>query len=132
MTRLRAVAPEGLAGIFAVAGVLHVARPSFFDALMPRAIPTGLHRPLIYGSGAAELVCAWGLLRRTRWASAASTALLLAVWSANLQMALDAGSGRNPDGMDSAVVAWGRMPLQLPMLWAARQASPAGTPHRPV
>jgi uncharacterized membrane protein len=124
MSRLRTRAPQGLAGIFAVAGTLHFLRPTFFDALMPRVLPARLHRPLIYGSGVAELACAYGLARRTRWASAASTALLLAVWPANLQMALDAGSGRHPDSMDSPAVAWGRMPLQLPLLWAARQAAP--------
>jgi uncharacterized membrane protein len=125
MPRLRHSAPGGLACIFSVAAVLHVVRPSMFDALMPRAVPVRFHRPLIYGSGVAELVCAYGLARRTRWATAASTALLLSVWPANLQMALDAGSGRNPGSMDSPAVAWGRMPLQLPMLWAARQAAPS-------
>ena len=114
-----------LAGVFAVAGVLHVVRPAFFDALMPRLVPARLHRPLVYVSGAAELACAVGLVRRARWAPGASTALLLAVWPANLQMALDAGSGRNEGAMDSAAVAWGRMPFQLPLLWAARQAARA-------
>lgn len=130
MSRLRARAPLGLAGVLGVAGLLHVARPAFFDALMPRLLPTRLHRPLIVGSGVAELVCAYGLARRTRWAGAASTALLVAVWPANLQMALDAGSGRNPGSMDSRWVAWGRMPFQLPLLWAARQA--ARQPDRPL
>ena len=122
MSRLRTSAPNGLAAVFTLTGILHVVRPSFFDPLMPRAVPDRCHRPLIYASGVAELVCAAGLLRRTRWASAASTAVLLGVWPANLQMALDAGSGRNEGAMDSAAVAWGRMPLQLPLLWAARQA----------
>ncbi|HEY5109902.1 MAG TPA: hypothetical protein VII96_09880 [Acidimicrobiales bacterium] len=122
MSRLRDSAPTGLACIFTVTGVLHFVRPAFFDPLMPRMIAGRFHRPLIYGSGVAELACAAGLFRRSRWASAASTAVLLAVWPANLQMALDAGSGRHPDAMDSVAVAWGRMPLQLPMLWAARQA----------
>ena len=124
MSRLRTAAPTALASVFGVTGVLHLVRPSFFDALMPRALPARLHRPLVYASGAAELACAAGLVRRDRWASAASTALLVTVWTANLQMALDAGSGRNPGAMDSTAVAWGRMPLQLPMLWAARQARP--------
>ncbi len=122
MSRLRTSAPRGLAGVFTLTGVLHFVRPSFFDPLMPRVVPARFHRPLIYASGVAELVCAAGLLRRTRWASTASTAVLLGVWPANLQMALDAGSGRNEGAMDSAAVAWGRMPLQLPLLWAARQA----------
>ena len=122
MSRLRASAPTGLAAVFTLTGVLHFVRPAFFDPLMPRVVPARYHRPLIYLSGVAELVCAVGLVRRTRWASSASTAVLLGVWPANLQMALDAGSGRHEGAMDSAAVAWGRMPLQLPLLWAARQA----------
>ena len=130
MSRLRASAPTGLACLFAVTGGLHFIRPTFFDPLMPRVIPGRLHRPLVYGSGVAELACAAGLFRRAPWASAASTALLVSVWSANLQMALDAGSGRHEGAMDSRVVAWGRMPLQLPMLWAARQARRPALPDR--
>jgi uncharacterized membrane protein len=122
MSRLRSSAPTGLACIFALTGVLHFTRPSFFDPIMPRMVPSRFHRPLVYGSGVAELACAVGLIRRASWASSASTAVLLAVWPANLQMALDAGSGRHEGAMDSAAVAWGRMPFQLPMLWAARQA----------
>ena len=122
MSRLRHAAPAGLACLFSVTGVLHLVSPAFFDGIVPRVVPARARRPLNYASGAAELVCAYGLFRRARWAPAASTALLLAVWPANLQMALDAGSGRNPGRMDSPAVAWGRMPMQLPMLWAARQA----------
>jgi uncharacterized membrane protein len=113
-----------LATAFATSGVIHFVRPQFFETIMPRAIPDRHHRSLIYLSGAAELACAVGLVRRTRWAAAASTAVLLGVFPANLQMALDSGSGRHPGAMDKAAVAWGRLPLQLPMLWAARQARP--------
>jgi uncharacterized membrane protein len=52
-------------------------------------------------------------------------ALLAAVFPANVQMALDAGSGRNPGPADKPAVAWGRLPLQVPMVWAALQARPA-------
>jgi uncharacterized membrane protein len=124
MDRLRASAPVALACIFGVSGVLHIVRPSLFDALVPRVFPGRTHRPVIYASGAAELMCAAGLIRRRQWAPAASSALLVAVLPANLQMALDAGSGRHPGAMDSSLVAWGRIPLQLPLLWAARQARP--------
>ena len=98
---------------------------------MPRALPEASHRALIYVSGVAELVCAWGLVRRTRWASGASVAVLAAVFPANLQMALDTGSGRHPGAMDRADVAWGRLPLQLAMVWAARQARPADSAVTP-
>jgi uncharacterized membrane protein len=124
MARVRHAAPVALATAFFASGVVHFVRPQFFESIMPRAIPDRHHRSLIYVSGAAELVCAVGLVRRSRWASAASTAVLLGVFPANVQMALDAGSGRHPGAMDNAVVAWGRLPLQLPMLWAASQARP--------
>jgi uncharacterized membrane protein len=89
---------------------------------MPRVIPEQYHRALIYASGAVELVCAAGLVRRTRWASPLSTAVLVAVFPANLQMALDAGTGRNPGITDTVALTWGRLPLQALMIWAARQA----------
>jgi len=39
-------------------------------------------------------------------------------------MALDAGSGRNPGVADKRLVAWVRLPLQIPMVWAALQSRP--------
>jgi len=130
MSRLRTAAPTGLACLFTVTGVLHFVRPVFFEPIVPRLLPTRLRRPVVFASGLAELACAVGLVRRRRWASGVSTAVLLAVWPANLQMALDAGSGRHAGPMDSPAVAWGRMPLQLPMLWAARQARRDGVTDR--
>ena len=77
---------------------------------MPRAIPQERHTALIYASGVVELACAAGLVRRTRWAAAASVATLAAVFPANMQMALDAGTGRNQGPADNRAVAWGRLP----------------------
>jgi uncharacterized membrane protein len=91
---------------------------------MPRAIPEKHHTNLIYLSGLAELVCAVGLVRRTRWGAAASVAVLAGVFPANVQMALDAGSGRNPGPADNPALAWGRLPFQVGMVWAALQARP--------
>jgi uncharacterized membrane protein len=113
-----------LAAAFLGSGVIHLVRPQAFASIMPRAIPEQHHTNLIYASGVAELVCAVALLRRTRWASAASLATLAAVFPANVQMALDAGTGRNQGPSDSPAVAWGRLPLQLLMAWAALQARP--------
>ncbi len=124
MSELRRRAPDLLAAAFTTSGLVHLVRPATFAALMPRLIPARHHRGLIYLSGLAELICAAGLWRRTRWAAPASVAVLGAVFPANVQMALDAGSGRNPGPADKAVVAWRRLPLQLPMVWAALQARP--------
>ena len=125
VSRLRRAAPLGLAGAFAVSGTVHMVAPRMFESMMPRAIPVPFHRALIYASGAVELVCAAGLVLRTRWASPISTAVLIGVFAANVQMALDAGSGRNPGISDTVALAWGRLPLQAVMIWAARQARPA-------
>ena len=113
-----------LAAVFFGSGVVHLVRPQAFASIMPRAIPEEHHTNLIYASGVAELVCAAGLVRRTRWAAGASLATLAAVFPANVQMALDAGTGRNAGPSDSRAVAWGRLPLQLVMAWAALQARP--------
>ncbi len=124
MVRLRRRAPVALAAAFAGSGVVHLVRPQVFAPIMPRAIPEEHHTNLIYASGVVELICAAGLLRRTRWAAAASVATLAAVFPANVQMALDAGTGRNAGPSDNRAVAWGRLPLQLVMVWAALQARP--------
>jgi len=119
MSGRRPAPPTGLAVAFTASGVVHFVRPQFFEPIMPRWIPAEQHRRLIYLSGVVELLCAVGLLRRSRWAPAASVATLVAVFPANVQMALDAGTGRHPGAMDKASVAWGRLPLQAVMIWAA-------------
>ncbi|MGC9960822.1 MAG: DoxX family protein [Acidimicrobiales bacterium] len=126
MDFMRPVSPRMLAAVFILSGTTHLVRPQVFDALMPRVLPKGSHRGLIYASGAAELACAFGLLLQRRWAGSLSVLVLAAVWPANLQMALDAGTGRHPGLADSGIVAWGRLPLQIPMLqaaWRARSVS---------
>jgi uncharacterized membrane protein len=111
-----------LAAAFATSAGVHLVRPQSFASIMPRVIPQEHHTNLIYASGVAELICAVGLLRRTRWAAPASVALLVAVFPANVQMALDSGSGQGP--ADSRAIAWGRLPLQAAMIWAALGARP--------
>lgn len=111
----------GLAGSFLVSGVVHLVRPRVFTPLIPRALPapTGL----VYASGAAELVCATGLLRGSRWAGPASAALLVAILPGNVQMAVDATTRarRRPTPARIAFAAgcWIRVPLQLPLIRAA-------------
>lgn len=122
MRTVQRKASLALAAAFATSGGVHLVRPQSFAAIMPRAIPQQHHTNLIYASGVAELICAIGLLRRTRWAAPASVALLVAVFPANVQMALDSGSGQSP--ADNRALAWGRLPLQAAMIWAALGARP--------
>lgn len=98
-----------LAVLFGGMGVLHFAAPSGFDEIVPRALP-GRARFYTLASGGAELVVA-GLLMspRTRgWGSVAAVALLVAVFPANVQMALDS---RDASPLRRAV-GLGRLPLQ--------------------
>ena len=107
---------KALAGILVTSGVIHLVKPEVYEPIMPRAVPA--HREVIYASGVAELVCAVGLLvPGTRKASGwLSLGLLLAVYPANLKMAADS---TRSDRTSAKAVAFGRLPLQLPMLWTA-------------
>jgi len=109
-----------MAGIFAVSGVLHLARPQTYEPTMPSWVPA--HREVILGSGVAELALAAGLLTppTRRLAGWGSVALLLGVFPANVKMALDALAGDNT-GLQAATLA--RLPLQWPMIRAAHAAT---------
>lgn len=102
--------------MFLVSGVLHLVSPAGFLFLMPPFLDEGLSYFLIYASGVAELICAVGLLLRARWAPLLTVATLLAVWPANIWFAIDQLG--NPD-TTMVVIAWLRLPLQLPLMWWA-------------
>src|SRR6478752_2365687 len=125
--RSRSWAPRTVAALFTLSGTIHLVRPSVFTPLIPDFLPAPT--AVVYASGVAELVCAYGLFTRRRWAGPASVALLLAVWPGNLQMAIDA---TNDHGLDSpqALGAWVRMPLQLPLMWMAMQNRPSARTTR--
>ena len=101
---------------FAGSGTVHLVKPEVFLPLMPSWVPA--HREVILASGVAELALAVGLVLppTRRVAGWASVALLLGVWPGNLQMALDS---RRSKSTALKVAAWGRMPLQIPMIRAA-------------
>jgi len=115
-----------LATLLAGAGLTHLRRPGIYDRLIPRRL--GPPRPWVLGSGLAELACAVALAApATRRAGGLATAaLFVAVFPGNIQMALDSRRGaRSP--ARRPVVAWGRLPLQVPLVaWAWLVARPAG------
>jgi uncharacterized membrane protein len=106
-----------VAAAFSVSGVIHLVDPKEFTSIVPRFLPfpTGL----VYVSGAAELICAYGLWRRQRWAGFAGAVLLLAIWPANLQAAI---SAQNTDDLTNQLISWIRFPLQIPLIWLALQS----------
>ncbi|WP_370248720.1 hypothetical protein [Nocardioides sp.] len=109
-----------LAGIFAVAGVVHLVKPELYEPLMPSWVPA--HREVILGSGVAELALAAGLAapRTRRLAGWGSVALLVGVYPGNVQMAVDAVKGDNP-AFTAAALA--RLPLQWPLIRMALRAT---------
>lgn len=112
-----------LAGLMAGAGALHFAVPKAFDGTVPRALP-GTPRTWTYASGVVECALAAGLVHpRTRRVAARATAgFLVAVFPANIQMAVD----RRHRPALSKAAAFGRLPLQVPLvLWAREVARTA-------
>jgi uncharacterized membrane protein len=106
----------GLSGLLGVSGTSHFVIPRFYDAIVPRAIP-GSGRAWTLASGVVELACAAAIaLPRTRRLGATVAAVLfVAVFPANIQMAVDWRSRPLAD----QVIAYGRLPLQIPLvLWA--------------
>lgn len=112
-------APLGLAALFGASGILHLIRPDLFLPLIPRGLPSP--DLIVTLSGIAELACAAGLVTRQRWAGPASVALLVAIFPGNVQFALDEAADPSAGGVGVAL-AWLRLPLQVPMIWAALQA----------
>lgn len=108
-----------LAAFFVFAGTMHFVIPRSYEAIMPPYIP--YHREAVMVSGAAEIAGGVAALpeatrRGARWWL---LALLVAVFPANLHMAI------HPEQIEGlrvpSWVLWARLPLQpLAMLWVWR------------
>lgn len=105
-----------MARALAFMGALHFAAPQPFDSIIPKYLPGPPH-VYTHGSGVAELGTAALLANeKTRRLGGLVAALLfVAVFPANIQMAVDA---RNQSTQRKAI-AYGRLPLQLPMICSA-------------
>ena len=102
-----------------VAGAAHLVVPGPYERLIPRFL--GPPRPWIYGTGLAQL--AGGALLaspRTRRVGAWWTAaVLVLVFPGNIKMAVDGGIPDGSGPLADPVVAWARLPLQVPLVWWA-------------
>jgi uncharacterized membrane protein len=109
-------------GAFLASGTVHLVRPEVFEPLMPSWVPA--HREVILASGVAELACALGMMFRPtrRLAGLAGAALLVGVYPGNVKMAVDASRTRSTR---FKAIAYGRLPLQLPMIRGAWHAGRA-------
>ncbi len=125
----RTASPYVLAGLLTVTGSLHFIVPRPYAAIVPDQLPG--HTELVYASGVAELACAAGLLhpRSRRLAGWATAALFVAVFPANVKMALDSMAGSTV----YRAAVWARLPLQVPLvLWAVGVAGALRQERRPT
>lgn len=114
-SRWKRSSPWLLAGLLAGMGAAHFASPHPFTRIIPKSLPNP--ELLVAVSGAAELACAAMVAhpRTRRFGGWASAALFVAVFPANVQMALDSGRGSST----YQAVTWARLPLQIPLVWWA-------------
>ncbi len=116
MSARRPIAAAGLVALLTSTGVLHFVVPEQFDAIVPEQLP-GAARTWTHISGAAELVIAAliAVPRTRRLGGLLAAALFVAVFPANVKMAIDWSD--RPAWMRALVYA--RLPLQIPLvLWA--------------
>lgn len=109
---IRLLSRYALALLFTLAGTWHFVHPATYLAIMPPMLPAPL--ALVYLSGIFEMLGGLGLLpaRTRRLAGGGLLVLLVAVFPANVYMALIHKQLHIPGW-----IAWGRLPLQLPLLW---------------
>lgn len=100
-------------------GCTHFASPRIFERIVPDVFPA--HALLVRISGACEIAGGLGLaLPRTRRAARIGlVALLVAVFPANIGMALDASAFAD---LAPAPVLWARLPLQPLLAWLVWRA----------
>ncbi len=106
--------------VFIFAGVMHFVIPKTYESIMPEWIPA--HRALVYASGVAEIAAGGAVMhRRTRrFGGRLSVATLLAVFPANVHMALHPERYPVPGGRTAL---YARLPLQAAFIAWARAAA---------
>ena len=119
--RGRLLSRAGLAALLAGSGLLHLIFPAPYRRIVPGSLAFGRTHEIVLITGLLELACAVAILgRRTRRAGALATmALFVAVFPANLKMAVEAGLPERGWPRVAVLAAWLRLPLQVPLiLWA--------------
>lgn len=104
-----------MSAFFVFTGVMHFLKPRIFLGIMPKFLPFPLQ--LVYISGACELLFAILLaIPATRyWGAWLIILLLVAVFPANIQMAISFYRQQNP----YLWLALLRLPLQFVLIWWA-------------
>jgi uncharacterized membrane protein len=118
VSRIKTVLLYVMGAFYVFAGVNHFLNPDFYVQIMPPYLPW--HLELVHLSGIAEIVCGVGvLIPRTRAMAAwATIALLIAVFPANLHVALNDVPMVGADE-GAGIMNWVRLPFQAVFIaWA--------------
>jgi uncharacterized membrane protein len=106
-----------LGAFFLAAGTLHFLKPKPYVAIVPDALPR--KREIVYASGVAEIAGGAGVLAGRRAAGWWLIATLVAVFPANVNMAVNADRFRRVP----PALLWLRLPVQgLLIAWVWRVA----------
>jgi len=117
-----------IGALFVLAGALHFTHPRSYVAMMPPWVPR--HEEAVAISGAAEIAGGLALMsdRTARFGGAWLVALLVAVFPANIHMALhpDQVRGLDAGNATTRTLLWLRLPLQPLAIWLVRIATRSG------
>jgi uncharacterized membrane protein len=108
--------------LFLGSGIMHFTHEKFYTAIVPKSLPNP--KLLVQVSGVAEVAGAVGILipGTRKLAGKGLIALLIAVYPANIQMAVNAERYKQ----FPAWALWARLPLQflaIAMVWRASHRS---------
>ena len=113
-----------MALLYVAAGANHFVSPATYLRIMPPWLPA--HYLLVVVSGIAEIILGVLLLPQAfrRFAAWGIIALLLAVFPANIQMAIDWQQAQH----QHLWIAWARLPMQAVLIWWAWRYARKGKP----
>ncbi|HEX2177973.1 MAG TPA: hypothetical protein VHL54_00415 [Actinomycetota bacterium] len=132
MSPLRRLSLAGLVLLMVGSGAAHLRKPEIYLPIVPKVL--GHAEFFVFWSGIVEIVAGALLLapRTRRWGALLTAVLLIAVFPANVQMALD---GPRPGGgwfAGSQLMLWLRLLLQPVLIWwALTFLKRPGDPERP-
>ena len=114
---------------FVFAGIMHFVKTRWYERIMPPYVPR--HREVVYLSGVAEIAGGLATMHPAtrRAGSAWSILTLIAVFPANLHMALE--PERYEKGIPGGAALYARLPVQL-LLSPGRTPRATGTTLSPL
>ena len=115
---VRRPSTTALAGFFTFAGIMHFVIPRSYEATMPPYLP--FHRESVIVSGLAEIAGGLAVIppsTRNPLARWWLIALLVAVFPANVHMAVNPGQVRGLDKRIPRWALWARLPVQVLLVY---------------